>query len=124
MKIFEILVESDYETSKKAATKLLSPSQWFKSDNSDVEKPKEKPVQTTTVNLTSVKQILNSISRGEPRYPEDVKVLSQLRSKIKSGSIEVSVDANQLSQALKSIINNDQLSNDQNKLIKSYSDSI
>lgn len=116
-----------YEKGKAFTSKLMSPSQWFKSDksNSDsVEKSKEKPAPATTVNLNSVKRILNSILRGEPRYQEDVRILSQLRSKIKSGSIEVSVNADQLSQALKTIINNDQLSDDQNKLIKSFSDSI
>jgi hypothetical protein len=151
MKISEILVENEYEKGKSFATKLLSPSQWikpdptgeyeknkavgskllspsqwFKSDKSataDVdEKSKEK--STPTVNLDSVKHILTSVSRGEPRYATDIKVISQLRSKVKDGSISVSVDSQELTSALKSVINNDQLSTDQIKIIKAYADSI
>jgi hypothetical protein len=153
MKISEILVENEYERGKDFGTrlvspsqwfrpktggqyqkgkdlgsKILSPSQWFKSNKSsevdvDSSKEKSKPVEPT-FNLSNVKKILNSIVLGEPRYPEDMKVISQLRSKIKNGSIDVSVKSDDLNLALKSVIGNIQLSSDQIKLIKAYADSI
>jgi len=117
--------DGNYEKNKLAATKFLSPSQWFKSNKSSSDdEPKEKPKAELTVNLNQIKKILNSVALGEPRYADEMKLISQFISKVKSGDVDIAVDSNELIGTLKSLIKNDQLSADQIKIIKAYADSI
>ncbi len=124
----------DYERGAEFGKKLLSPSEWFKSsspsdDDEDEEKPAEKKIKTSktaspappsSAVIDQTKQVLKGVLRGEPRYNDDMTQLSAFRSSVKSGKIETNVNSDQLSSALKTIIDGDQLSNDQIKLINQF----
>ncbi len=136
MKIAEILTEAgEFEKGQNFGKRLLSPSQWIKSDpnssskDDDEKKPAKKKIKTAnTVAPTppsseimdQTKQILKGVLRGEPRYNDDLKQLSAFRASVKSGKIQTNVNSDQLSSALKTIIDGDQLSNDQIKLINQF----
>ncbi len=120
----------DYEKGAEFGQKLLSPSQWFKSnsnndgteDEPEDKKPEDKKSKPTTgsVNQDNARMIVKNIIAGQPKYPEDLDALSNLRSGVINGTVTVNVDSEQLSKALKTIIDNDPLTSDQVTVLKQY----
>jgi len=118
-----------YDKGTEFGKKLLSPTDWFKSNSSDEpedepedDEPEKKTVEKpAAVDQDSVKRIIDEIVAGQPRYREDLDKLSRFRNDVINGSVSVNVDSDQLSNALKAIIDNEQLSQDQIKILKQYS---
>lgn len=132
MKIFEIIVEADsaYEKGKAFGQRLVTPSEWFKS-NKDLDKDStatvqepsvkaQKTVQQPIINTGNLRNVINSLLRDEPRYNEDLSLLKNLYSDLKSGNYVTSVNTTDLMQTIKTAYKGGQLSEKDKKILSDF----
>ena len=131
MKIFDVIVEADYEQGKALGKRLVSPSQWikpeagskyekgkdfgrklvtpsewFKSNKTDNDEPEAAPEKKTStvskeIQPNKLKDVVNSLLRDEPRYNEDIEMLKNFYSALESGKYNTSLDKSALMQTIK-----------------------
>jgi hypothetical protein len=130
MKIFEIVLEADstYEKGKAFGRRLVTPSEWFKKNNSDETEPELEPKnnssqikqQSVDINPNKLKDVVNSLLRDEPRYNEDIEVLKTLYSQLQDGSYTTTIDKSALMQTIKTAYSGGQLSKDDKTMLSKF----
>jgi hypothetical protein len=125
VKIFEIITEADsaYEKGKAFGQRLVSPSQWFNSDNSSDDEPEtvqDKPKKPVEVNPNRLRDTINSLLRDEPRYNEDIALLKNFYTELETGKFNTSVDKSALMQSVKTAYTGGQLSQNNKKTLVDF----
>lgn len=116
-----------YKKGAAAVDKFLSPSKWF--GGSDTPTKKATPTaaaepaaqeKSTALNPDSVVQILDLVTRGSPLVASDIALLKTLRSNVKNKMYDTD-NADAVDQALKTVINGQQLTSKQISTLQQFS---
>lgn len=125
MKIYEVIVEADsaYEKGKAFGQRLVTPSEWFKSNKDDFQEPTPKvqePRKSTEINNGELRNVVNSLLRDEPRYNEDLSLLKNFYSALNTGKYTTSVNSSELMQSIKTAYKGGQLSEKDKKVLSNF----
>jgi hypothetical protein len=125
VKIVEVIAEADpaYEKGKAFGRRLVTPSEWFKSNKQDTVPTKDvtpTPTSSKEVNTGQLRNVVNSLLRDEPRYNEDLQLLKNLYSSLKTGKYNTSVNATELMQTIKTAYKGGQLSEKDKKVLTNF----
>ena len=116
-----------YKKGAAAVDKFLSPSKWF--GGSDTPTKKAAPAaaaepaaqeKSTALNPDSVVQTLDLVTRGSPMVSSDIALLKTLRSNVKNNMYDTD-NADAVDQALKTVINGQQLNSKQISTLQQFS---
>lgn len=116
-----------YKKGAAAVDKFLSPSKWFGGGDTPTKKvaptaAAEPAAQekSTALNPDSVVQILDLVTRGSPLVASDIALLKTLRSNVKNKMYDTD-NADAVDQALKTVINGQQLTSKQISTLQQFS---
>ena len=116
-----------YKKGAAAVDKFLSPSKWCGGD--DTPTKKAAPVaaaepaaqeKSTALNADSVVQTLDLVTRGSPMVSSDIALLKTLRSNVRNNMYDTD-NADAVDQALKTVINGQQLNSKQISTLQQFS---
>jgi hypothetical protein len=100
---------SGYEKGKDMMNKIMSPSKWFQKKSTAAPKSQIKGYQT--------RHSLVQASQSGPLYADDIAVLKDLYSQLKSGKVNTNLELTQVLTAVKSAFNGIALTDEQKKLL-------
>lgn len=120
-----------YKKGAAAVDKFLNPSQWFGGGDTVTKKaaPAAAPAaaaepaaqeKSTALNPDSVVQTLDLVTRGSPMVSSDIALLKTLRSNVKNNMYDTA-NADAVDQALKTVINGQQLNSKQISTLQQFS---
>lgn len=116
-----------YKKGAAAVDKFLSPSKWF--GGGDAATKKAAPVaaaepaaqeKSTVLNADSVIKTLDLVTQGSPMVSSDIALLKTLRSNVKNNMYDTD-NADAVDQALKTVINGQQLNSKQISTLQQFS---
>jgi DNA-binding NarL/FixJ family response regulator len=105
-------IKQDYNKGYDAVDKVLNPQRWGETD-----KPSAATASTAPVDTLNFRDALNAAAAGKQLYNQDVDTLKQAHSQIKAGTLEIRQDSAQVLAALKTAINLQKLSPQQQQLL-------
>ena len=118
-----------YKKGAAAVDKFLSPSKWFGGGDTPTKKAAptaaaaDEPAaqeKSTALNPDSVVQTLDLVTRGSPMVSSDIALLKTLRSNVKNNMYDTD-NADAVDQALKTVINGQQLNSKQISTLQQFS---
>ena len=117
-----------YKKGAAAVDKFLSPSKWFGGSDTPAKKAAPTPAaaepvaqeKSTALNADSVIQTLDLVTRGSPLVASDIALLKTLRSNVKNNMYDTD-NPDAVYQALKTVINGQQLNSKQISVLQQFS---
>ena len=118
-----------YKKGAAAVDKFLSPSKWFGGGDTPTKKAAPTAAaaaepaaqeKSTALNPDSVVQTLDLVTRGSPMVSSDIALLKTLRSNVKNNMYDTD-NADAVDQALKTVINGQQLNSKQISTLQQFS---
>ena len=117
-----------YKKGAAAVDKFLSPSKWFGGGDTPTKKAAPTAAaaepaaqeKSTALNPDSVVQTLDLVTRGSPMVSSDIALLKTLRSNVKNNMYDTD-NADAVDQALKTVINGQQLTSKQISTLQQFS---
>ena len=117
-----------YKKGAAAVDKFLSPSKWFGGGDTPTKKAAPTAAaaepaaqeKSTALNPDSVVQTLDLVTRGSPMVSSDIALLKTLRSNVRNNMYDTD-NADAVDQALKTVINGQQLNSKQISTLQQFS---
>ena len=120
-----------YRKGSAAVDKFLNPSQWFGGGDTPTKKVEPAAAEpaaaepaaqekSTALNADSVIQTLDLVTRGSPMVSSDIALLKTLRSNVKNNMYDTD-NPDAVDQALKTVINGQQLNSKQISTLQQFS---
>ena len=116
-----------YRKGSAAVDKFLNPSKWFGGDDTSTKKAAPAAAtepaaqeKSTALNADSVIQTLDLVTRGSPMVSSDIALLKTLRNNVKNNMYDTD-NPDAVDQALKTVINGQQLNSKQISTLQQFS---